>query len=105
MSLSATGQLAIAAGYAWDGASGPAINTHTILRGSLVHDALYQLIRLGIVNPEDRQQVDQLLRTLCLEDGMWSFRAWWVYLAVRQFGGLYILMNKDGVLTAPREAA
>lgn len=103
--IDADGLLTISAGYAWDGASGPAINTHTIIRGSLAHDALYQLIRLGVVATADRDHADQLLRSICLEDGMWPPRAWWVYMAVRQFGGLYINLTKQGLLTAPREGS
>ena len=37
--------LTIRTGYAWDGPSGPTIDTKTFMRGSLEHDALYQLIR------------------------------------------------------------
>lgn len=101
------GLLIIRAGYAWDGASGPAIDTPTFIRGSLVHDALYQLMRLGVV-PKDggRLQADQLLRQIVLEDGMWSVRAWWVYQGVRIFGGQYMRGPGNGntVLTAPRQA-
>ena len=43
--LDATGWLFIREGYAWDGASGPAIDTKSIMRGSLVHDALHQWTR------------------------------------------------------------
>ncbi len=32
-------------GYAWDGPSGPTIDSKNFMRGSLVHDALYQLMR------------------------------------------------------------
>jgi len=38
------GKLTIYAGYAWDGPSGPSIDTLTFMRASLVHDALYQLL-------------------------------------------------------------
>ena len=39
------GLLTIRKGYAWDGPSGPTIDTKDFMRGSLVHDALYQLLR------------------------------------------------------------
>ena len=45
VTLSKNGFLRIKTGYAWDGASGPAIDTRNFMRGSLVHDALYQLMR------------------------------------------------------------
>jgi hypothetical protein len=56
------------------------------MRGSLVHDALYQLMRLGHLDPAvDRVAADKTLRVLCLEDGMWSVWAWLVYYGVRWF--------------------
>jgi hypothetical protein len=97
------GVLIIRAGYAWDGASGPAIDTPDFIRGSLVHDALYQLMRLGVVpKAGGRLRADQLLREIVREDGMWRLRAWWVYHAVRIFGGHYMRNVPGRVLTAPR---
>ena len=89
ITLDAQGTLTVLKGYAWDGPSGPTIDTKTFMRGALVHDALYQLMRdCPTQLPEDpyRMQADQLLRTICLEDGMNAIRAWWVYKAVRKFG-------------------
>ena len=42
ITLDSQGNLTIKKGYAWDGPSGPTIDTLTFMRGSLVHDALYQ---------------------------------------------------------------
>lgn len=86
ISLSTGGILSIRAGYAWDGPSGPAIDTRNFLRGSIVHDALYQLIRLGLLPQSTRAQADAELRRICREDGMSALRAWWVYSAVRSMG-------------------
>ena len=86
ISLSAAGLLRIAAGYAWDGPSGIAIDTKNFMRGSLVHDALYQLMREGLLSREHRDAVDRLLEKICLEDGMSKLRAAWVYQAVKRFG-------------------
>lgn len=56
------------------------------MRGSLVHDALYQLMRERHLDyKEHRQYADELLRDICLEDGMSRVRAWWVYQAVHIF--------------------
>lgn len=98
--LAPDGLLTIAAGYAWDGASGPAIDTPSFMRGSLVHDALYQLIGLGVLTVDDRKAADKLLREICIEDGMWRIRAAWVYAAVRAFGRPYAAEG-DTILTAP----
>ena len=43
------GKLTVRSGYAWDGASGPTWDTEDTLTPSLVHDALYQAIRAGLL--------------------------------------------------------
>ena len=82
------GILTIHKHYAWDGASGAfTIDTKTFMRGSLVHDACYQLIREGhLPRIPARKHADQLLKQICLQAGMNKFRAWYVYKAVRMFG-------------------
>jgi len=92
------GTLIIDQGYAWDGPSGPTIDTKTFMRGSLIHDALYQLIREGVLSMSDRKRVDQILREICLEDGMAKFRAWYVYQGVRKFGAKHC---RPDLRTAP----
>ena len=91
-------------GYAWDGPSGPTIDTRNFMRGSLVHDALYQLMREEHLDKETyRKPADQLLRDMCREDGMWSIRAWWVYLAVRWWADPAAdPANKKPIIKAPR---
>src|SRR3990167_1611582 len=79
------GKLVILDGYAWDGPSGPAIDTTNFMRGSLIHDVLYQLIRLGHLDPTWRNRADEVLREICIEDGMSTARAWWVYTSVKTF--------------------
>ncbi len=87
VSLGQGGLLTLRAGYAWDGPSGPAIDTRNFMRASLVHDALYQLMRLGLLDHRAwRRRADEILRTLCLEDGMSAWRAGLAYHAVRLFG-------------------
>ena len=93
--------LYIKEGYAWDGASGPGIDTRNIMRGSLVHDALYQLIREGLLPRTYRGLADQELYLVCRADGMFRLRAWWVKKAVQLFGGAYSKIKKDEVKTAP----
>ncbi len=85
--LTDMGRLTIKEGYCWDGASGPAIDTKRIMRGSLVHDALYQLLREGFLPPEDRVGADMELRKIILEDGMSWMRAWYCYRVVRRLAG------------------
>jgi len=75
-------------GYEWDGASGPAIDTANFMRGSCLHDLLYQLMREGVIDRKYRKRCDQIMREICLEDGMSKIRAWWVYSGVRIGAGV-----------------
>lgn len=85
--LTINGMLTIKKGYAWDGPSGPTIDTLNFMRGSLVHDALYQLMRDGWLHKvQMRDAADRLLQKICIEDGMSKIRAWLVYQAVHNFG-------------------
>ena len=86
LTLHPDGRLEIRSGYAWDGPSGPTIDTLDFMRASLAHDALYQLMRQGYIEPRYRKQADRLMRAICLADGMWQIRGWWVYVGVR-YGG------------------
>lgn len=98
------GLLTVFAGYAWDGPSGPTFDTKNFMRGSLVHDALYQLIRIGLLPKEARRPCDKELCRLCLEDGMSSYRAWWVDKGLLIGGWLGVQPHPEGmdqILTAP----
>lgn len=98
--LNRAGVLLLKKGYAWDGASGIAIDTPSFMRGSLVHDALYQLIGAGKIAARWREDADSLLARLCTEDGMCTVRAWYVLRAVRAFGGSYASETRP-IITAP----
>lgn len=101
IALDLDGLLHIQDGYAWDGPSGPTIDTPSFMRGSLVHDALYQLIAIGAIGINHRKEADILLRQICREDGMGAIRAWWVYQGVRFGGGVAVENSDNPVLTAP----
>ena len=57
-----------------------------LMRGAFVHDAFYQLMRMGLLPQSYREDADALLRKMCREDGMSSWRAWYVYHSLRKFG-------------------
>jgi hypothetical protein len=66
------------------------------MRGYLVHDALYQLMKLSaLAYLMHRQYANELLREICREDGMSSFRGWYVYQSVRLFGERSAHPRKD----------
>jgi hypothetical protein len=100
--LTEKGLLIIRAGYAWDGASGPTFDTSNSMRASLVHDALCQLCRLRLLPMSLSKKIDREFRRLCIEDGMFRWRAELWYRAVRRFGGFAIEpKNRKRVYVAP----
>jgi hypothetical protein len=81
------GQLVIKQGYAWDGPSGPTIDTKDSMRGALIHDALYQCMRdYGLDRDKYKDVADNEFRKACVEDGMSWFRAFYFYYGVKLFG-------------------
>ena len=82
------GILSVKRGYAWDGASGPIINTQDTLVASLVHDVLYQAMRLNLIksSKENRQFADKNFFEILKIHGVNSIRRKVWYFAVRLFG-------------------
>ena len=106
LSLGNDGILIIKKGYAWDGPSGPTIDTLNFMRGSLVHDAFYQLMRIEKIPPSYKEYADRFLQKICIEDGMSRFRAWYVYQGVRLFGGSIAkpgIEKPDKVICVPKD--
>lgn len=102
ISLHETGLLIIYDGYCWDGTSGPVIDTKENMRGSLVHDALYQLMRLGLLPQRYRKPADQLFMNICVEDGVLWLRAWFWKRALRRVGFIAASpSNKKAIQYAP----
>ncbi|HBO95881.1 MAG TPA: hypothetical protein DD667_21560 [Gammaproteobacteria bacterium] len=84
--LAPDGTLMLARSYAWDGPSGVP-DVASFMRASLVHDALYQLMRHDLLDPDNyRNPADQLMRQLCVEDGMNPIAAGAAYACVRWLG-------------------
>ena len=81
------GLLTVRRGYCWDGPSGPTFDTKNFMRGSVVHDVLYQVIQLGLLPFSYRQKADKELDKLLKEDGMSWLRRKYVYRSLRLFGG------------------
>ena len=105
--LSTGGVLVIKPGYAWDGPSGEflgiplTIDTKSSMRGSLAHDALYQLLREKLITGEsNRRKADKAFYLILREDGMWKIRAkiWW--RAVRRWAKQSSIKGRK-VHTAP----
>ena len=96
------GVLVIRKGYAWDGASGITIDTRSSMRLSLVHDVLYQLIRLGVLPRSFKAIADKILYFMGVLDEMFRIRAGAWYQAVKHCGGKNTLAsNRKQILYAP----
>lgn len=102
ISLDKDGLLIIAVGYAWDGPSGPTIDTKTGMRGSCIHDAFFQLMRLGLLSQNNFHPANKELYSILLEDGMWKFRAWIWFTGVEDFSKAFTqAKNEPKILEAP----
>ena len=66
--------LTVRKGYAWDGASGPTIDTDNTIKASLIHDVLYQAIREGVLPPRYRRKADYEFRCILRDEGMNRWR-------------------------------
>ena len=99
--LEENGMMHIKKGYAWNGANFPAIDTKNFMIGSLIHDALYQLMDEGYLDPVIwKPRADKELVRLTWNDEMSKLRCWWVFKGVN-YGGGRKGWNKNPVLTAP----
>ncbi len=103
--LDTDGKLTVKKGYAWDGPSGPVKDTKENMRASLVHDALYQLMRnKELKSRTHRKAADQEFKDICKADGVSNFTASVYYKALRIFGKPAASPeNKKKVIRAPRK--
>ena len=102
--LDKKGNLTVVEGYAWDGPSGPVVDTKENMRASLVHDALYQLMRYKHLKAkEHKDKADKLFKKICIEDGVPPVTAKIYYLGLK-IGGKPASdpKNKKKVHRAPK---
>jgi len=67
--LTRDGIFTIDEGYAWDGPSGPVVDRESNMRASLVHDGLYQLMRMNELDHNDWKKADLEYVKRLLDDG------------------------------------
>jgi len=67
ISLFRSGFMYIKAGYAWDGPSGPTIDTDDSMTPSLFHDAAYELIRNQFLPQDYRLKADEWMFHMMME--------------------------------------
>lgn len=87
ITLYKSGLLEIRAGYAWDGPSGPTFDTPSFMFGSLFHDALYQLVRMGLLPSTGWRKADEVLSSVCLAAGMFKLRVKWIMAGLKLASG------------------
>ena len=97
--LYSDGRLVVKNGYAWDGATGVP-DLKNIMKGSLAHDALYQLIRMGLIPEKCKKYADLTLMDICESDGVNPVLAYVVLKGVEAFGS-YGLGPEREIKTAP----
>lgn len=107
ITLNDDGLLLISLGYAWDGPSGPVIDTKHNLKASLVHDVFYQLLRneTWTLNESKmiRKKADILFREICIKDGVFRLTSYIYYWGLRIGAGFAAEPhNKKHVLQAPK---
>jgi hypothetical protein len=95
------GWLHVKAGYAWDGPSGPTLDTPSAMRGSLAHDVLYQAMRLGKLPQSARKVADDFMLALCSDDGMSWWRRAYFWRALRSFAAYAAARQPEKILRAP----
>jgi len=88
-SISVDGVILVRRGYAWDGASFIAIDDPGTIYASVFHDAGYQAIRLQLLDPVWRKELDRMYESLCIEGRVNPARAKAHYAALRIGGGYY----------------
>lgn len=85
ISLTVDGVLRVDSGYAWDGPSGPTLDTPNSMKASCKHDAMYQLMRKNLLSIHCRDDIDAEFYNDLLDAGMSKLRAWIWYIGVRDF--------------------
>jgi hypothetical protein len=107
MKMLPNGQLFVQAGYAWDGSSIPHKGLFRFLSlgiykpdkyckvASLIHDALCQAMREGLLPASCKQEADALYRDMCIGGGMSHKQANRRYRALRKFGDVGIKPEKN----------
>ncbi len=112
VALSGDGFLTVLENYCWDGSTAVP-DTSGCMFASLVHDALYQMMRLeygisqekmgAMKRSEFREKADWLYYAFCVANGMWRPRAWLRWKGVRLFGKRFTMQGVwwFGIFTMP----
>lgn len=101
--LTKDGRISLKKYYCWDGASGLTVDTKSTMRTSLLHDATFQLFRLGLLDLKWFGKANDNLRDIGIEDGMYEWRANMWHSKIVQRGMKSAATDKkyEAIITAP----
>lgn len=101
--LTEDGLFTLYAGFAWDGASGPAIDRKENMRASCIHDGFFKAFREGLLPRRYREKADHEYVRRCEEDGMCDIVANMNEWALHHFAASAVRLHSDPypVQTAP----
>jgi len=108
ITLTTRGLMFLKKGYCSDGVSGPIFDTEDLMEDAFVHDAFYQLIRLGLLEPHNQIEIDRLLKDMALTSNLGEcgfvikqikriiryVRANYIYAGVKLFGSQHCKPEK-----------
>lgn len=101
IAFDANGVLTCRRWFAFDGGTG-AIDTKAAMPGFCAHDALYYLLRQGLLPPEYRKRCDKAMIRIHKANGVWFPRLRILYRGVRLFAGFAAdPANETPILRAP----
>jgi hypothetical protein len=84
------GILKIEENYAWDGATGVIFDSYYLMKASLIHDALYQMMREGLLDRKKYRKVaDKIFYSVMKDSKVNPIRRRLLYIGVRLFGKKY----------------
>jgi len=89
--------------FAWDGCSGPTIDTNTNGRGGHAHDALAALMRGGYIPMGCRFASNKVIERLMIDDGAWECRAHTYRFVLDRTKSWADPKNARKLLTAPHK--
>jgi len=91
--LGVDGKIIIYSRYAWDGATG-GVNFKGNRLAVLVHDAIYQLIREGLIDARIKEFADRDLRDTMIFYRSYKWVANFFYFCVSKFGNAFTTNKK-----------
>lgn len=102
--LTTSGDLTIKKGYAWDGPSGPVPDTSRNMRGSLIHDVFYQMMRhQQLDHTVWRIKTDKIFADVCHADGTPKLICNAYFWALKNFAKKHATVEKQReIIKAPK---